>query len=199
MNYIPYVPIFSYLTQSDGNPTDIPSEDSFLFVFHQSSSSAKMNIRKSLACFLSSIAIEHIQRGFNYLTITSNQSNFNPDQIKAQMTNLLSGSPLLIDDSNYSLFQSIFQELGNKDYEKIFHGNPPIEPTEFYLSIFSLKPIPIECLEKKSFQIPNFPQFSIPIGLLHLFFEDESDFLDIDYSRNNSNIITAGIEYFNHF
>jgi hypothetical protein len=93
----------------------------------------------------------------------------NPGHIKSSLLDLLSGKPILVGKSNFSVFHSIFLALGNHDFNRFFNHIPPEHPTNFYLSINSLKPMPNELVEKKHFEPTSLPGFSIPIGLVRLF------------------------------
>jgi chromosome segregation ATPase len=169
----PYIPISNYLRPTDVNNDSIPSENRFKFFIDEQNS---FFVYKSLACFLSLNARLHLYLKKNELQILIHGIQFDPKLVIRSLVRLLSGSPLLIDKSNFTLFQKVFELLGNKDFQLYFGATPPEYSKQFFLSINSLKGIPVVCIESDLFEPTHLPNFSIPIGLVHLFWEYLIDF-----------------------
>jgi hypothetical protein len=56
----------------------------------------------------------------------------------------------LIQQNNFEVFQEVFGQLGNQDFERYFNKKVPESETEFYLSIHSLKDITSSFFESKA-------------------------------------------------
>jgi flagellar biosynthesis GTPase FlhF len=130
---------------------------------------------------------------YAFLEIEYQSYQFSPKEVRDTLLELLSGKPIVIHHNNFQFFEKLFEQLGNRDFHLFFNHKIPEEPTNFYLSIHSLK-LPKKkflesitekfCCQKKSI-------FSIPKGIFHLFFPDETGNLDnlrID-SLHNKDII----------
>jgi hypothetical protein len=173
MKKSPYIPISQYLQSTDVNNKSIPSKDRFKFFIDWQNS---FFVYKSLAYFLSSNAQKCISRNSSQFQISNIQ--FDPKFVINSLVGLLSGFSLLIDKSNFSIFQKVFESLGNQDFQLYFGKVPPEIPTKFFLSIHSLKGIPKYNPEQNLIQKNLLSKFSIPIGLVHLFWKNPINFQD---------------------
>lgn len=163
-----YIVISKYLQQSDASDKTLDSADQFEFTFN-----GKFNfyVYKSLACFLSKEALTNLSQGNKGININISGS-FDYNRVKCWMIDLLSGKPIVVDKSNFLILQSIFTALGNIDFDIFFGKIPPENPTNFYLSLNSLKNIPNEFVEKELFEPKALSGFSVPIGLTRLFWSN---------------------------
>jgi pyruvate formate-lyase activating enzyme-like uncharacterized protein len=48
-----------------------------------------------------------------------------PSEVKNHLLNLLSGKPIIIDQNNFQVFQEVFDQLGNKDFNLFFSEKYP--------------------------------------------------------------------------
>jgi hypothetical protein len=86
---------------------------------------------------------------------------FDPQIVKNSLTDLLSGSPIIIDKTNFTLFQNVYESLGNQAFELCFGKIHSNTPTKFFLSIHALKGIVeinshlVKLLNKMNFTIFN--------------------------------------------
>jgi hypothetical protein len=113
---------------------------------------------------------------FNFLDIKYQSSEFPPQEVYNQLIMLLSGKSIAIYETNFQIFQEIFNLLGNRDLDLYFNKEMPKTPTDFYLSIHSLKDTDNKFYES-SYEKVYFNQIKtvhIPTGIFHLFFSDES-------------------------
>jgi hypothetical protein len=156
MKNSPYILISQYLQSEDVNNDSIPSSDRFKFFLDQQNS---FFVYISLACFLSPEAKTCLYLSKTEIQIRIHNVQFDPALVIASLVGLLSGSPLLVDKLNFALFQQIFKFLGNKDFRLYFCNTPPEAPTQFFLSVNSLKGISNYNIEKKSLYINIFAEF----------------------------------------
>jgi hypothetical protein len=187
MNLRFYIPISQHLNSDDIQMMNIKGKEKFYFqISCPNSASVLFSSYKSLACFLSGKAYLLIKRKHNSLKITYQSNQLTPMEVVNRLLGLLSGEPILIDQNNFQVFEEVFNQLGNRDFDLYFNHKMPEEPTEFYLSIHSLK------LPRKKFLESKFEHFfhikksiiSIPKGIFHLFFSDEIN--KFDYSLIDS-------------
>jgi hypothetical protein len=142
----PYIPISQYLQPTDVNNESISVEDRFTFLIDKQYS---FFVYKSLACFLSSKSQVRLYLKKSELEISIQNIQIDPKNVIDSLVGLLSGSSLLIDQSNFTLFQKTFDFFEHKDYQLYFGVIPPETPTKFFLSINSLKGISRSLVETK--------------------------------------------------
>jgi hypothetical protein len=126
-------------------------------------------VNKFLACFLSPKVSSLLSKNSDRFQIQIENVQHDPKSVIDSLIGLLSGSSILIDKFNYSIFQKVFKSLGNNDFQLFFDWKPPQSSGQFFLSLNSLKNIPKSNIEKNSFSPFSLDGFSIPIGLVHLF------------------------------
>jgi hypothetical protein len=73
-----------------------------------------------------------------------------------ELSNLLSGKPIIIHNNNFQVFHEIFGLLGNRDFGCFFGSDAPKSPTGFYLSLYSLKNISSSFVETSKVQMQIF-------------------------------------------
>jgi hypothetical protein len=90
--------------------------------------------------------------------------------------NILFGKPISVDNNNFQVFQEIFDSLQNQDFHYFFNEKIPESPTEFFLSMYSLKDTFFDYLESDEISNGNPKKLSVRKGLFHLFWKNQSDF-----------------------
>jgi hypothetical protein len=168
MSHTPYIPISQYLQPSDVNNKSIPIENRFHFCIDHHH---YFFVYKSLACFFSPKVSLILAKNHDQFQIQIENIQYDPKLVKNSLISFLSGSSLNIDKSNFTLFQKVFDSLGNTDFTLFFGSQAPKFPTEFFLSMNSLKNIPKSNIEKDIFNPLMLNDFTIPIGLVHLFWK----------------------------
>jgi hypothetical protein len=145
-----YIPISQHLNSADIQMMNIKGKEKFYFqISCPNSASVIFSSYKSLAFFLSGKAYLLIKIKHNSLQITFQSNQLTPMEVGYRLLGLLSGEPILIDQNNFQVFEEVFNHLGNRDFDLYFNHKMPEEPTEFYLSIHSLKRSRKKFLETK--------------------------------------------------
>jgi hypothetical protein len=170
------------LQRSDVNNQSIPFDSRFYFFGNDQ---VLFFVYKSLACFLSSEASKCLLSNRTEFQIRIKNVKYNLSVIKDSLVELLTGFPIIIHESNFHIFQKIFESIGNNDFQTRFEGKPPGCEDQFFLSINSLKNIPFGNVEKETFQLTALSGFSIPLGLVHLFWNHPHDFGQTIFGKYN--------------
>jgi hypothetical protein len=133
-----YIPISKYLKPTDAQPENV--NDTFCFsIIREGYPPTDFKGYKSLACFLSTKALNQLISKKNSLVLKYLSNQLSPAQLRDEFLNLLSGKPIVVDQNNFDVFNQVFRFLRNRDFELFFNNKIPTCPTEFYLSIHSLK------------------------------------------------------------
>jgi hypothetical protein len=197
-----YITISKYLKTTDGNPTNISKNDDF--VFHISCTNfdtVHFSFYESLACFQSKNGLQQLKAKQCYLEIKY-QTNILPSiQVKEQLINLLSGKPIIIDQNNFPVFQEVSCQLETPEFDLFFGFKTLNLPTEFYLSIYSLKNTNNSILESKVYEIKYEKKtlLKIPIGICNLFFSDPKSSQPNSQKILKPEQIEEGLEFLLHF
>jgi hypothetical protein len=157
-----YVPISQYF--NDETPLSI--EDDFYLSLNGKN---EFSVYKSRACFLSKQVVKCILERKSVFDMIIKSTVLNLSEIQKSLLSLLNGEPLLINSRNFEIYKEIFSTIENDDFQHFFGDSPPQHETNFFLSLNSLKSIPYDHVEKWLFQPKFLPGFSIPIGLINLF------------------------------
>jgi hypothetical protein len=197
-----YIPISNSLRATDAQPQQIRTKDAFTFSFScRDSNPVSFTIYKSLASFLSNKAFQQLKSKENTLTINCESIQLTPQEVKNELIHLLSGKPIIINQSNFEIFQEVFDQLENADFNLYFNKKVPELPTEFYLSIHSLKDILCPFYESKVQQLRYDEKhfFEIPIGICRLYFPVESAFFAFNNNKITLKQFQEGIQFLVHF
>jgi hypothetical protein len=191
-----YIPISQYLHPSDVNSDSFFQFERFCFYLDDE---LILVVRKSLASFLSRSAQKCLSHDIFEFNISIKLSMVDHELVKNSLIGLLSGSPIIVTHHNYKLFEVTFNELGNDDFQKFFKGKPPSFESDFYLSIHSLKQIQKYNVELTFLSSNSLPGFSIPIGLIHLFWKSlKVPFVPNLFENFSKNQIEEGIFILNN-
>jgi hypothetical protein len=172
-----YIPISQHFTSN----LPVSVSDDFYFTLN---GREEFYVYKSRACFFSNKALKCFLQGISIFDILIQSQSANISEVSKSLYDLLNGVPLLINSSNFEVYHEIFLFVENGDFQHFFQNSPPLTQTKFYLSIYSLKPMSNEFLEKWIFQPKHLPGLSFPVGLIYLFWNLPWRIEDLDPSHD---------------
>lgn len=179
-----YLKISNYLQESDVFHPHTLSKGKFKFFVNEN---WDFVVQQSLACFLSPKVQECLSNNIQEFKINITGPSVDPPLIIESLKGLLSGKAINIDGTNFSTFENVFSALGNTDFKDFFGDSSPSTTQEFYLSVNSLKNVPDDILDENIYSPSHLHGFSIPVGLIHLFWRDPVDISSKVISKNFSN------------
>jgi hypothetical protein len=197
-----YLPISNSLRPIDAQPEKISPKDCFIFSLScQNSNPVTFSVYKSLASFLSFNAFHQLSFKQNTLTIIYQSIQLTSQEVANELIHLLSGKPIIINQNNFEVFQEIFNQLGNNDFELYFNKQVPESPKDFYLSIHSLKDISCRIYELEPYKLhyDKSSCFMVPTGIRHLFFPTESSNFASNKKKITLNQFQDGVKFFKRF